>query len=78
MISSIEPAEDNTFRTGIVSFGGISRPVNLALVPEAGIGDYVLVHVGVAISRIDEEEAKQTLAYMEAAGITGELNPDES
>ena len=78
MIISIEPAEDNTFRTGNVSFGGMSRSVNLALVPEAVVGDYVLVHVGVAISRIDEEEAKQTLAYMEAAGITGELNPEAS
>lgn len=48
-------------RHGSVSFGGIMRDVNLSLVPEAGIGDYVIVHVGVAISRLDEATARQTL-----------------
>ncbi len=45
---------DETFRQGRVSFGGIVKEVNLFLVPEANVGDYVLVHVGVAISVIEE------------------------
>lgn len=52
-------------RHGNVSFGGIIRDVNLSLVPEAGLGDYVIVHVGVAISRLDEDAARQTLADMD-------------
>ena len=51
---------DETFRTGRVSFDGVKKEVSLALVPEAKIDDYVLVHAGVAISLIDEEEAKKT------------------
>lgn len=53
---------DSLSRHGTVNFGGITRDVNLSLVPEAGIGDYVIVHVGVAISRLDEVAAQQTLA----------------
>jgi hydrogenase expression/formation protein HypC len=48
-----------------VRFGGIVRDVNLAFVPEAQQGDYVLVHVGFAISRIDEAEAARVFAYLE-------------
>lgn len=48
-------------RHGTVNFGGITRDINLSLVPEAVIGDYVIVHVGVAISRLDEAVARQTL-----------------
>ncbi|MGV6844692.1 MAG: HypC/HybG/HupF family hydrogenase formation chaperone [Lutibacter sp.] len=51
---------DATFRFGKVSFDGILKEVSLTLVPEAKVGDYVLVHVGAAISIIDEEEAKKT------------------
>jgi len=51
---------DETFRVGKVSFDGIIKEVSLTLVPEATIGDYVMVHVGAAISIIDEEEAKKT------------------
>lgn len=46
---------------GKVSFGGVIKDVNLAYVPEAKIGDYVIVHVGFALSILDEEEAEQTL-----------------
>ncbi len=46
-------------RTGVVDFEGISKRVCLAYVPEAGMGDYVLVHVGFALTRIDEAEAEQ-------------------
>lgn len=59
-IESLE-APDSLYRHGDVNFGGIVRDVNLSLVPEAGIGDYVIVHVGVAISQLDELEAQQTL-----------------
>jgi len=48
---------------GKVSFGGAVKEVNLAYVPEAKPGDYVLVHVGMALSRVDEEEAQKTLEY---------------
>lgn len=57
-------------RTGKVSFGGIQREINLAFVPEAGVGDYVLVHVGFALSKVDEEEARrlfELLGELEAA-----------
>jgi hydrogenase expression/formation protein HypC len=46
---------------GKVSFGGVIKDVNLAYVPEAKIGDYVIVHVGFALSILDEAEAEQTL-----------------
>lgn len=48
-------------RMGKVSFGGIVKETSLAYTPEAQVGDYVVVHVGFAISRLDEEEAQQTL-----------------
>ena len=51
---------DETFRLGRVSFDGIIKEVSLTLVPEAKVGNYVLVHVGAAISLIDEDEAKKT------------------
>ncbi len=66
---------DDTFRTGKVSFGGIIKDVNLCMLPEAKIDDYVLVHVGVAISIVDEEEAKLTFNYLNQMGeVEGELN----
>lgn len=55
-------------RSALVSFGGITRPINLAFVPEAGVGDYILAHVGVAIGRIDEAEAVRVFNYLEQAG----------
>jgi hydrogenase expression/formation protein HypC len=55
-------------RTGRVSFGGIVKEVSLAYVPEARVGDYVIVHVGFAISVVDEAEALQTLAYFKEIG----------
>ncbi|MEK6783827.1 MAG: HypC/HybG/HupF family hydrogenase formation chaperone [Bacteroidota bacterium] len=59
---------DETFRFGRVSFGGILKQVNLCMVPEAKIGDYVLVHVGVAIGMVDEEEALKTFDYLKQIG----------
>jgi hydrogenase expression/formation protein HypC len=51
-------------RTGKVDFGGVVREVSLALVPDVRRGDYVLVHVGMALARIDEEEAGQVFSYL--------------
>lgn len=70
-IVSISGAEE--LRAGRVSFGGIVKEVNLAYVPEAKEGDYVLVHVGFAISVVDEAEAMQTLEYFKQMGDLGEV-----
>lgn len=51
-------------RMGKVSFGGIVKEVSLAYVPEAQEGDYVIVHVGFAISKMDEREADQVFEYL--------------
>ncbi len=58
-------AEASLLRMGKVSFGGIVKSVNLAYVPEVKIGDYVVVHVGFAISIVDEVEAKKVFEYLE-------------
>ena len=58
-------ADASMGRTGRVRFGGIVKEVNLSLVPEAVEGDYVIVHVGFAISRLDRDEAEKTLAYLD-------------
>ena len=77
-IIEIEKDIDPAFRTGKVSFEGITRKVNLSMVPHADIGDYVLVHVGVALNTINEEEAKKTFQYlMEIGEVDDELGPDE-
>jgi len=71
-IVSIE-GTDPVFRSGKVNFGGIIKQINLAYVPEAKIGDYVLVHVGFAISTVDEEEAQQVFEYLRQMGELAEL-----
>jgi hydrogenase expression/formation protein HypC len=64
----------NGIRVGRVQFGGISRETCLDFVPEAAIGDYVIVHVGFAISRVDREEAERSYEVLEAMGLlAGEL-----
>jgi len=73
-ITMISEQLDETFRKGKVSFGGIIKEINLFMVPEAKVGDYVLVHVGVAINIVDEEEAKQTFNYLKQMGEVEELN----
>ncbi len=75
-IVSIDTSQDETFKTGKTSFGGISREINLMMVPEAKVGDYVLVHVGVAISIVDEEEAKKTFEYLKEIGELEELETE--
>jgi hydrogenase expression/formation protein HypC len=56
--------EDPLQRTGKVSFGGVLKDVSLACLPEAKIGDYVIVHVGMAISLLDETEANEVFSYL--------------
>ena len=58
---------------GRVSFGGIVKEVCLAYTPEAEVGDYVVVHVGFAISKIDETEAAKVFEYLKEMGDLGEL-----
>lgn len=65
--------DEELLRAGKVSFGGILKEVNLACVPEAREGDYVLVHVGFAISRIDEEEAGRVFEYLRQIGELEEI-----
>jgi hydrogenase expression/formation protein HypC len=72
-IESLSLHEQDTFRMGKVAFGGIRREVNLSMVPEAKVGDYVLVHVGVAITVVDETEALKTLEYIRQIGELDEL-----
>jgi hydrogenase expression/formation protein HypC len=58
---------------GRVSFGGITKDVCLAYVPGVAVGDYVVVHVGFAISRIDEDEAAEVFRLLESMNETAEL-----
>lgn len=71
----VEIQGDGDMRMGRIDFGGVVRQACLAYLPEAEPGDYVLVHVGFAISRIDEQAARETL---EALKQIGEMTvPDE-
>lgn len=63
-ITEITAALDDVFRMAKVDFEGVTREVNLSMVPEAKIGDYVMVHTGMAISVVDEEEAKITFEHL--------------
>ena len=72
-IESIEEA-DATFRSGRVNFGGIVKNVNLSYVPDARVGDYVVVHVGFALSIVDEEEARQVFEYLRGMDELNELS----
>lgn len=76
-VVSIE-SDDELMRMGKVSFGGVLKEVNLTLVPEAGIGNYVLVHAGFAISSVDEKEANQTFEYLRQIEELGNSEDKES
>ncbi len=56
--------DDPMLRSGKIDFGGIFKEASLAYVPEAVIGNYVIIHAGFALSILDEEEAKKTLEYL--------------
>ena len=68
---------DETFRIGKVSFDGVIKEVNLTLVPDAKIDDYVMVHVGAAISVVDEIEAKKTFEILQQLGELNDLDESE-
>jgi hydrogenase expression/formation protein HypC len=65
--------DDPLLRMGRVSFGGIVKEVSLAYTPEANIGDYVIVHVGFALSTLDEAEAGRVFDYLREIGELDEL-----
>jgi hydrogenase expression/formation protein HypC len=71
---------DPTFASAIVEFGGIRREVNVVCVPEAALGDYVMVHAGIAISRVDAVEAAQVLQTLRELDLedTGFPEHDEA
>ena len=72
----LEISQNNGLRTGRINFGGIVSQVCLDYVPEVQTGDYVIVHVGFAISKVDREEAERTYQSLEAMGLLeGELPP---
>ncbi len=73
-IIRIDSEIDDIFRVAKVSFNGIVKQVNLAMVPEAKTGDFVLVHVGSAISIVDEAEAKTTMDILMQMGDMNELD----
>jgi hydrogenase expression/formation protein HypC len=76
-IVSIE-GDDPILRDGKVDFGGVVKRVNLSLVPEAKIGDYVVVHVGLALSIVDEEEAKQVFEFLKTIGELSEIEGESN
>lgn len=65
----LSSAGHNGIRVGRVQFGGITRETCLDFVPEAVVGDYVMVHVGFAISRVDREEAERSYELLESMGL---------
>jgi hydrogenase expression/formation protein HypC len=66
-------AGDPVLRSGRVDFAGVVKQVNLSYVPDARVGEFVLVHVGFAISTVDESEARQVFEYLEQMGELAEL-----
>jgi hydrogenase expression/formation protein HypC len=75
--------DDPLARMGRIDYGGIVKEASLAYVPEAGVGDYVIVHVGFALSKVDEEEANKVLEYLREMNELAELEepgavPDRS
>jgi len=76
-ILSIE-GDDPILRAGRVDFAGIVKRVNLSYVPDAQVGDFVLVHVGFAISQVDEAEAAQVFSYLREMGDLAELEEPAS
>ncbi len=75
-VISIEEGESELLRTGRVRFGGIVKEVNLAYVPDAAVDDYVIVHVGFAISKVDPDEAARVFEYLKEMGELEELGEE--
>jgi len=72
-ISGDEPM----MRVGRINFGGVFKEASLAYVPEARVGDYVIVHVGFALSRVDEDEAQKVFEYLKQMDELGEIQGKE-
>ena len=70
--------DDPLSRTGKINFGGVLKEACLAYVPEAKVGDYVIVHVGFALSRLDEDEAHKVFEYLKQMEELGELEDKEA
>lgn len=70
--------DDPMMRMGKVNFGGVVKEINLAYTPEANVGDYVVVHVGFALSIVDEAEAQQTFEYLRQIGELSELEDQQA
>lgn len=69
----VKSVVDGDLRMGKVAFGGVVKEVCLEYVPEADVGDFVIVHAGFAISRIDREGALRVFSYLEEVGETSEV-----
>jgi hydrogenase expression/formation protein HypC len=65
--------DDALTRMGKIDFSGVIKQVSLAYVPEVNVGDYVIVHVGFALSKVDEDEAQKVFGYLKQMGELGEL-----
>ena len=65
--------DDPLSRMGKINFGGILKEASLAYVPEVKVGDYVIVHVGFALNRVDEDEAQKVFEYLKQMEELGEL-----
>ena len=72
-VESISGGDDPITRMGRINFGGVIKEASLAYVPEVSIGDYVIVHVGFALSRVDEEEAQKVFSYLKQMQELDEL-----
>ena len=68
--------DDDLSRVGKVSFGGVVKEANLCFVPEVKVGDYVIVHVGFALSVVDEAEANKVFEYLRQMDDLTELQPE--
>lgn len=76
-IISVDKSDSLIMRTGRVSFGGIIKEVNLSYTPEANLNDYVIVHVGFALKRLDESEANKVFEYLKEMENFDELKEGE-
>ncbi len=72
----VRSVTEGELRSGTVAFGGIVKEVCLAYVPEAQVGDYVVVHAGFAISVIDAAAAARVFSYLDEIGATGEIDDE--
>lgn len=71
-------SDDPITRMGRINFGGVVKEASLAYVPEVRVGDYVIVHVGFALSKVDELEAQKVFGYLKQIGELSELEENSS